>query len=236
MRKYSLCLHDMNTETKYWFLRDHQLFNKLSTAELQSICLISNFKTAKKGEIIYFSHDESQRVYFLKKGTLKIVEIDVKGNENVKEVIQKGDIFGEFTLQNSVSDEYAVAVSDYITCCSFKMNDFEKVLQQNPTLSLSYTKWVGFRFKKLQSRYSNLIFKDVKTRFINFLEEWAEKEGKLELNSILLNNYLTHQDIASLICSTRQTVTQLFSELKEKGYLDYSRSEIKILKVSQFVA
>lgn len=223
----------MNLDTKYWYLRDHKLFSVLSSSELKSICMITNFKTAKKGEIILFSHDENTRVYFLKKGTLKIVEIDEKGNEIVKDVIQKGDIFGEFTLTETQSDEYAVAVSDNVICCSFKMYDFEQLLEKNPQLGLSYTKWMGFRFKRLQSKYSNLMFKDVRTRFMNFLEEWASKEGvAASSDEVILKNYLTHQDIASLICSTRQTVTQLFNEFKEKGILDYSRTEIILKKTA----
>jgi CRP/FNR family transcriptional regulator, cyclic AMP receptor protein len=225
----------MNLETKYWYLRDHKLFNILSSAELKTICLITNFKTAKKSEIILFSHDDANRVYFLKQGTLKIVEIDDKGNEVVKDVLQKGDIFGEFTLTDATSDEYAVVVSDNATCCSFRMEDFEKVLETNPQLSISYTKWMGFRFKRLQNKYANLMFKDVRTRLLSFLNEWGTKEGTNANDEVVLKNYLTHQDIASLICSTRQTVTQLFNEFKEKGILDYSRTEIILKKHSETI-
>ncbi|MBA4849264.1 Crp/Fnr family transcriptional regulator [Emticicia sp. BO119] len=222
----------MNLETKYWHLHNHQLFNALNSAELKQICLITNFKTAKKGEIIYFSHDEADRVYTIKRGTIKIVEIDDKGNEIVKDILQTGDLFGQFTLVNQTLDEYAVAVSDYVTCCSFKLTDFEDVIERNPVLALRYTKWVGFRLKRMENRYANLVFKDVRARLNSFLKDWAVKEGNSEKNEIVLKNYLTHQDIASLICSTRQTVTQLFNELKEKNILDYSRNEITIKNLS----
>ncbi len=218
----------MNLETKYWHLHNHKLFNVLNSAELKEICLITNFKTAKKGEIIYFSHDESNRVYTLKRGTIKIVEIDEKGNEVVKDILQTGDLFGQFTLTNQALDEYAVAVSDYVTCCSFKLDDFERVIERNPALALQYTKWIGFRLKRMENRYANLVFKDVRARLNGFLADWASKEGTNHAHEIILKNYLTHQDIASLICSTRQTVTQLFNELKEKNILDYSRTEIII--------
>jgi CRP/FNR family transcriptional regulator, cyclic AMP receptor protein len=226
----------MNLETKYWHLHNHKLMNVLSSAELKEICLITNFKTAKKGEIIYFSHDETSRVYSLKRGTIKIVEIDQKGNEIVKDVLQEGDLFGQFTLADSNLDEYAVALSDYVTCCSFRMDDFEKVIERNPALALRYTKWVGLRLKRMENRYANLVFKDVRTRFIGFLKDWSLKEGTNENNEIILKNYLTHQDIASLICSTRQTVTTLFNDLKEKGVLDYTRTEIIIKNMSQLAA
>lgn len=218
----------MNLETKYWHLHNHKLMSVLSSSELKEICVISNFKTAKKGEIIYFSHDESSRVYTIKKGTIKIVEIDAKGNEIVKDILQEGDLFGQFTLTNDTLDEYAVAMSDYVTCCSFRMDDFENIIERNPALALRYTKWMGFRLKRMENRYANLVFKDVRSRLIGFLKDWASKEGMNDKNEVVLKNYLTHQDIASLICSTRQTVTGLFNDLKEHGVLDYSRNEIII--------
>lgn len=218
----------MNLETKYWHLHNHKLMSVLSSAELKEMSIISNFKTAKKGEIIYFSHDETSRVYSLKRGTIKIVEIDIKGNEIVKDILQEGDLFGQFTLTDETLNEYAVAVSDYVTCCSFRMNDFENIIERNPALALRYTKWMGFRLKRLENRYANLVFKDVRTRLVEFLKDWALKEGTNANDKIILKNYLSHQDIASLICSTRQTVTSLFNDLKEKGALEYTRNEIII--------
>ena len=138
------------------------------------------------------------RVYTLKRGTIKIVEIDQKGNEIVKDILQEGDLFGQFTLADSNLDEYAVAVSDYVTCCSFRMDDFEKVIERNPTLALQYTKWVGLRLKRMENKYANLVFKDVRTRFIGFLKDWSSNEGVTSQDEVFLKNYLTHQDIASL--------------------------------------
>jgi CRP/FNR family transcriptional regulator, cyclic AMP receptor protein len=227
----------MNNETKYWYLHDHQIFNALSSEDLREICFIGNFKTAKKGEIIYFSHDETARIYTVKKGTIKIVEIDEKGNEVVKDILQAGDLFGQLSYDDTPTDDYAIVVSETVACCSFKIEEFERLLEKKPALALRYTKWIGFRLKRMENRYANLMFKDVRTRFIAFLKDWAVKEGQTNKtenfqNQITLKNYLTHQDIASLICSTRQTVTQLFNEFKDNGTIDYSRSEIKIMNMA----
>ncbi|MFN8353992.1 MAG: Crp/Fnr family transcriptional regulator [Spirosomataceae bacterium] len=220
-------------ETKYWFLRNHKLFSVLNRDEMQEICLITNFKTAKKGEIIYFSHDDLQRIYTLKKGVIKIVESDDQGNEIIKDVLQAGDLFGQVSFDDQEINEFAVAVSESVTICSFKIDDFEKVITKNPALAIGYTKLVGLRFKRLQNRYANLVFKDVKTRLRLFLKEWATKESNGATQQVVIKNYLTHQDIASLICSTRQTVTQLLNELKMSGLVDYSRSEIIIPDVNK---
>jgi CRP/FNR family transcriptional regulator len=220
-------------DSKYWFLRNHKLFSTLNSAETKTICLISNFKTAKKGEIIYFSHDDLQRVYSLKKGIIKIIGTDENGNEIIKDILQAGDLFGQLTFDNSDYDEYAMAVSDRVTVCSFSIEDFEKVIERNPLLALKYTKLVGLRFKRLENRYVNLINKDVKTRFKIFLKDWASKELPGQTHQITFKNYLTQQDIANVICSTRQTVTQLFNDFKANGLLDYSRTEITIFDLSK---
>jgi CRP/FNR family transcriptional regulator len=200
---------NLSLETKYWYLRNHKLFSVLDSAEMKTICLISKFKTGKKNEVIYFNHDDAQRVYSLKKGTIKIVEIDDAGHETVKDVLLAGDLFGQFSLEKSNLDEYAVVLSESVAICSFKLEDFEKVLETHPSLALKYTKLVGLRFRKMENRYANLMFKDVRTRLALFLKDWAIKEISDGSKQVTLNNYLTHQDIASLICSTRQTVTTI---------------------------
>jgi CRP/FNR family transcriptional regulator, cyclic AMP receptor protein len=219
----------MQEEAKYWYLHDHQLFSVLSREENRALCLIPNFKTVRKNEILYFSHDNEQRLYTIKSGTLKIVRVDVEGNETVKEVLRSGDLFGQYTFDEMTDenqDEFAVAISDKVVICSFKIDDFEEILNRNPQLAVRYTKLVGFRIKRITNSYSNLMFKDVKTRFALFLKDWVMREGKGAEKDITVKNYLTHNDIAGLICSTRQTVTLLFNEFKNAGLIDYNRSEI----------
>ncbi len=108
------------------------------------------------------------------------------------------------------------------------MNDFEKILIENPHLSVSYSKALGLQLKKIQKRYTSLMFNDVRTRLIYCLEDLALKNGIAKYDSITFKNYLTHQEIASFISSTRQTVNQLFNELRKEGLIDYNRNEITL--------
>jgi CRP/FNR family transcriptional regulator len=65
------------------------------------------------------------------------------------------------------------------------------------------------------------------------LNEWAEREGKIEGNEVYLMNYLTQTDIANLICTSRQTATQLIHELETAGLLQYHRKFITIFDKSK---
>ncbi len=221
----------MYEDLKYWYLRDHKLFWTLSQSQLKQLCIIVGYKKAKKGEVIYLSSSEVPRIFLLKRGNIKIVSLDDQGNENIKEILQKGDLFGELTLENDQnSSEYAKALTDDVVLCSFLMSDFENLLLQNPTLALSYTKFVGLKMKRFKNNYANLVSKDARTRMITFLKEWAEKEGVVSGDKIIIENYLTQNDIAQIICTSRQTATQLINELEEQKLISYNRKNIVIEK------
>lgn len=217
------------TDIKYWYLRDHKLFQTLSGSQIRQLCIITGFKKAKKGEMIFFAESNEPRIYLLKKGNIKIVEIDEEGNENIKDILQKGDLFGELELDpNANRNEYAKVLSNDVIICSFLLSDFEKLMIANPQLALNYTRLIGFRLKRIRNSYSNLIFKDAKSRLIDFLKNWAANEGIKDGNKISIQNYLTQQDIAQIICTTRQTAAQLLSEIEQCGAISYSRKEIII--------
>lgn len=219
----------MYEDLKYWYLRDHKLFRTLSFGQIKQLCIITGFKKAQKGEIIYFSSSDLPRIFLLKKGNIKIVAVDEDGNETTKDIIQKGDLFGELTLEfDSQSNEYAKVLSDDVAICSFLMSDFEDLLLRNPSLALSYTKFVGLKMKRIKNSYANLISKDAKTRLFQFLKDWADKEGVRTENTVVIDNYLTQNDMAQIICTSRQTATQLLSEMETNGTITYSRKEIII--------
>lgn len=219
----------MYEELKFWYLRAHQLFRTLNQEQVKQLCVVSGFKKAQRGEIIYFSEINAPRIFVLKEGSIKIVAIDQDGNETIKDIIQKGDLFGELALEaDNQSNEYAKVLSDTVSICSFLLSDFEELLLKNPNLALTYTKFVGLKMKRIKSKYANLISTDAKSRLLQFLKDWIANEGKIVGETVILGNYLTQNDIAQIICTSRQTATQLLNELEAKGIISYSRKEIVI--------
>ncbi len=213
-------------ETKYWYLRSHQLFKTLNNSEVKDLCILTRYITAAKNDFIYLANDEVPRIYLLKVGMIRIVEME-NGKETIKDFIKQGDLFGELSLsKNGNKTEMAQAMSKEVVICAFKLDDFEKVLTKNAEIALHYTKMVGEKMKRISNRYSSLVFKDVRSRLIEFLKDWGEKEGTKTDTGIRIKNYLTHSDIAGIICSTRQTVTEIINDLEYQKKLTYTRSEV----------
>ncbi len=169
------------------------------------------------------------RVYLLVKGKIKISEIDDCGDELIKEVLTAADIFGDVALNGGISDdEFAESFTDNTVICSYKSSDFKMLMQSNPALAMNFVLYIIAKFRRLESRHSNLVFMDAKSRLICFFKDWANREGSRDGDKMKLNNYLTHNDIAGIISTSRQSVTTLLNELKDTGLLYYNRKHIEI--------
>ncbi len=217
-----------DTDNGLLSLRNHDLFARLTDKEYQELDLANNVMDAKKGDYIYFESQYLSKLFFIKKGCIKIGYIDNNGNEIVKEILQQGDVFGQFSLQrNHMNGEFAQAYKCDVTLCVFTIDNFRKLLQQNTSIAVGYSQKVGNRLRKMENRLVNMLHVDVKTRLVRFFYDMVQShELSNSENSITLDNFLTHDDIAHLIGSTRQTVTTVFNEPEIKQLVNISRKYI----------
>ncbi len=219
-------------------LRCSPLFQSLSAAEFSLLGENARYGTYQKGDNIGFAEGASEYLYFIVSGRVKLCEIDEDGNELIKEILRENDFFGQLTAENeSFHFEYVEAISGRVLICKIPPVVIKDVMRTNPNFSFTITSEVWNRYKNIEKRFRNVAYlKDVRTRLINFFKDWAVVEGKREGDSVTLKNYLTHKDIASLICSTRVTVTNILNELRTSGNINYSKSQIVITDINKFIA
>jgi len=82
------------------------------------------------------------------------------------------------------------------------------------------------KLQRIARNLESLTFKDSSTRVIEFLTGYAEEYGKKIGNEIFIKTTFTHQDIANLTATSRQTVTTVMNNLKDKKIIDFSRNKI----------
>ncbi|MCG9899566.1 MAG: Crp/Fnr family transcriptional regulator [Hydrotalea sp.] len=216
---------------KYWYLHEHRLFRNLSFSEIDALCILKKFKRSKKNEFVDLPFSDKERIYFIKKGIIKLISVDDNGEEQLIDILQKGDIFGDLNLERQSSDrELLKVVSDEAIICTFYREKLEEVMVKKPEFALNYIKFVGFNFKKLENNYKNILFKDAKTRLLLLIKRLIEKEQPLG-NAYNIPKYLTQKDLAQLICTTRQTIITLIKDLESDGILEMSHKEIVIKDV-----
>jgi CRP/FNR family transcriptional regulator, cyclic AMP receptor protein len=206
------------------------LFSTLSTGELEELGLHNYLLETKKDGYIYFEPACLNRIYFIRKGFVKIGYIDNEGKEIIKEIIQQGELFGQLTLeQQSLHGEFARAYKGNASLYAFTIEEFKAILGRSNAFALSYGQQVGHKLRKAENRLVNMLNADVKTRLLRFFHDLVEyNKAAVNNNSFVLDNFLTHDDIARLIGSSRQTVTTVLNEMETSRLVKTSRKLISI--------
>ncbi len=220
----------MPVDDKLMLLRSYDLWCHLDDKEYEELNVAHHFIEAKKGEYIYFDSHHLNKLYFVKDGYIKIGFVDEEGNEIIKEIIKEGEIFGQFSLEkNNLNGEFARAYKGNVSLCAFSIEDFEKLLMKKPEMAIKYSKQVGEKLRRAEFRLVNMLHKDVHFRLMAFFYHLAIMDG-YDGNAVsyTVDNFLTHDDIAKLIGSARQTVTSTISQLEDEGLLKISRKKIFI--------
>ncbi|WP_033961179.1 Crp/Fnr family transcriptional regulator [Psychroserpens jangbogonensis] len=211
----------MKAITKYWFLEGFNLFKKLGIHNMMRICEILEMDNFNKGDLVSLKHESDRSVFFLKKGSVKIVNT---ANDSVKYIVKRGNIFGELSLYNkeAAKEEIAYALEDSIICY-IETDQMEKLMEKHKSLKNGVLKIYGLRIKKLERRLSDLLYKDSATRIKEFIIQFIKEfdEGS-KPDQFVAKNLLSHKEIANLTNTSRQTVSNVLSSMRKKGLIDYN--------------
>lgn len=204
-------------ESKLLLFRNFPFFDHITDEEYRALGIQYSFIQAKKGDYIYFPHQHAQKLYFLKEGYIKIGYIAADGNEVVREVIQRKEVFGQLTIEKGNDrDEFAQACRTDVSICAFNIEDFYRILERKPQMAISYSVHLGEKVRKFENRIMHLLRKDVRERLIQFFLQLIEDAGGAQNNSAKIERFLSHEEMAQLIGASRQTVTTMLNQLHQE--------------------
>lgn len=215
-----------------WCLDDVNLFKILCPHKYPAYKKNHQLNLYKKSDYIYFEEDHANKIYIIDSGKVKIGYYTEEGDEIVKAILTKGDIFGEKAILGiDKRDDFAQSIDKNTTICPVSKETMYSLMREDASVSFNIYKFIGFRIKKLERRLQLLLFKDVKTRLLEFLDELCEEYGydcKVTGDKVILHPY-TQKDIASLLGTSRPTLNTIMNELKEDNLISFNRREIRFL-------
>ncbi len=224
----------MSAEEQMLIIRRNDFLARLTRDDYEALNILHNYIIADKDAFIYFDAHYLNKLYFVKEGFVKIGNIDDNGEELVREILQPGDVFGQFMLErNNLMGEFAQAHKCETILCAFTITDFEKLLHTRPDLTLVFSRKIGQKVKNVENRLLNLLQKDVRTRLLYFFWTLVQQhtESTSGTDTATLPNVFTHEDIARLTATSRQTVTTLLNHFGREGLVNVDRKHIIIPSV-----
>ena len=211
-----------------WFLKRCPLFTLLSDDELRSLESRSLARKFEKNSAIYLPMDAAESVFLMAKGRAKICHLTPEGKQSILAFIEPGELFGELSiLDEGKREEYAEAV-EATTVVKIPGDVMRELMDHHAGVSLGVTKLIGLRRRRIERRLKNLLFLSNRERLTHLLLELMEQYGNQTKEGIELRIRLSHQDLANVIGSTRETVTVVLGELQGEGLIQVGRRKIII--------
>ena len=236
IRHFKRVLQKAPKPQQLWYVRDCSLFQRLSAEQLSRLERRSRTREFPRNSTIFLPSDIADGVFLLGQGRVRICSNTADGRQAILAFIDPGELFGELSLiQGGEREECAEAVADS-TVILLPGDELRQMLDESASLSLGVTKLIGLRLKRIERRLRNLLFRSNRDRLGHLLLELTEQYGKTVDEGVLLDIKLSHQELASIIGVTRETVTTLLGEMQLDGLLLISRQKVVIRNLRRLSA
>jgi len=211
---------------RIWYLKRLSLFESLPPEQLTRLESRCRIRTFPRGTFVYAPRDSADGVLLLASGRIEVYTITDDGKRAILAFIEPGEVFGELAvLGTGTREEYAEACQT-ATVILMPAEAFRELMETHAQVSLAVTKLIGLRRQRLERRLKSLLFRSTRQRLIHALLDLAEEYGQSTPQGVELGIRLSHQQLANLIGSTRESVTIALGELQAEKCLRVGRRRI----------
>lgn len=220
----------------FWHIRNCSLFGRLTDPQLTQLESRSRLRKFPKGSSIYLPADAADSAFLLADGRVRLCSTTPDGKQSILAFIEAGEIFGELSLIESGEREERAEAVVGSTVILIPGDLLRSLMEASTTLTLGVTKLIGMRRKRIERRLRSLLFHNNRDRLTHLLTELVEQYGMATTDGIELSVRMSHQDMASVIGATRETVTTLLGEMQTEGLLRISRQKLILLDVPRLTS
>ncbi len=227
----------LDIESKIVFLRRVPIFGGVDEDNLTKIANITSEKNYSKKNIVFHEGDYGDALYVIKNGRIKIAKVALDGREKTLTILKGGDFFGEMAIFDDMPrSATAESMENDVKLLSINKTDFERLITENPSIAIRIMKDLTRRIRQVNEQVQDLAFKDVHGRVASTLYNLlrTEKDASKEQNRDQINSLkMTHQDLANMVGSSRETVTRALNRLQDEGVISISHQQISVLDLDK---
>ncbi len=182
----------------------------------------------KRNQFIYRESNSSEAIYYIEKGQVILSEVNEDGREVIKSIMRPGQIFGEQALADILTREERARVKIETLIRSVNVNTLKRDMQNDSNLAMQINKSIINKMYDVQNRWKSQVSSVAKDRIIEFILELVRKDGKKVGYEYVVRNTLTHMEMANYLGTSRQTVTVVLNELRDKDLIYFDRKRLLI--------
>lgn len=216
---------------KTFCLAEVDIFADLSAEEMDAIAAAAPMNTYAAGELLYSPQNPVEVLFILKQGRVRVFRIAADGRALTTAIIIPGTIFGEMVLLGQhMYDNYAEALDESVVCVMGR-EDVHRFLLSDPRIAARITAILGARLLEMERRLCDTVFKSVPQRVAATLATLAGPQRRMGVGPRSVQVALTHDQLAALVGTTRETATKVLGEFADRGLLRRGRGRIILLDI-----
>jgi len=211
-----------------WFSRSKDFFSTISSDDQRDLYSIGEKCCFSKDEMIFHIGSASNDIYILLEGRVKIYELSQEGKELILWFCFPGELFGLAEVVKRDFREVNAQACSSVEILVIKHAEFKQYLHDHPDVAMEVITLLSSRLRELGDVLLNLASDDVTSRVVKLITRLSARYGKPFGNDVYLDIPLTHQEMADMIGTSRQTVTTVLGSLRRKGILRTEQRNIYI--------
>ena len=220
-------------EVKNWCISEVDIFRDLSPAEMDAIAAAAPMKTYHAGELLYSPHNPVETLFILKRGRVRVFRVSADGRALTTAIITPGTIFGEMVLLGQrMYDNFAEALDETVVCV-MSSADVHRFLLSDPRIAARIAEILGKRLVEMERRLSDSVFKSVPQRVASTLITLAGQSRRRGLPSRGPVVALTHEQVAALAGTSRETATKVLGDFADRGLIRLARGRITLVDINK---
>lgn len=209
------------------FIQSCDPYSILSHHELETIHSKMRILVTEKGKSIYLPGHPSDQVYLVYSGSVRIATLMESGKEFTSSLYHVGETFGELSMAGEMSRVEMAVSYERSVFISLKTDLLSELLKQNPLFTLGIMRLIGNRRYESENRLLQFFYAPVHSRLAKVLIHFANKQTKTPSSSPIQLR-LTHEILASLAGTTRETTTMILNRFQKLGMIHKSKGNIFI--------
>jgi CRP/FNR family transcriptional regulator len=217
-------------------IRRIPLFATLSEDEFKSLKDIFQVKAYRKNQVIFLEEETGNYMYIILSGKVKVTKSTAAGKETILAIHQAGDFFGEMALLDGKTSPATVSAMEDSKVATIYHHDFQRLLMANEKVVRQIIRVLCSRLRQVWAQVQNLSYGTADDRIRAGILQLSRKHGVQDARGIIINLKITHQELAELVGTSRETVTRTLARLKKKGILQLENRRIIVLKPRELMA
>jgi CRP/FNR family cyclic AMP-dependent transcriptional regulator len=207
-------------------LKKVSLFADTPDEELARLSSLLEERMIPKDVAIVSRDDTGDSMFIIAKGRVKVAIHGDNGREVILNILKVGDFFGEMSLLDDLPRSANVVAAEDAIVVVLRREQFHDHIRQAPETALNVMRELSRRLRRADELISNLALLDVYSRVAHIMIDIAKRDGEEVEEGILIRERPTQQDIASMIGTSRETVSRVLGEFARRGFVEMRGREI----------